>query len=245
MPRRPDGMTRSRTWTYLVASSIALLCGGAQAQPTQPPPAADRRVEYQIDTMRLSVPLRFHHPLDWGDPPKGDAFRPYPDKLAFVLMWPKLTDATDPESRRCIDQGGCRNVVDVTVQVREPLTEDRLKERRLAARPAVVGTLHGFEVSRQTVSGSSRFTVVYLKVVGPDMGDPEKVEGVCDGSWQGAVPGTLPEIERQIEGCRFYWYPTDKAEVFVATSAQGFFRWKELYARVSGLLREWRRVATR
>lgn len=243
--------SRRRAPMALVASLLALLGGGAQAQPTQAPPPADRRVEYQIDALRLSVPLAFHQPIEWSDPPKGNPFRPFPNALQFVLMWPNLTDATDPVSQRCIEPGMrllCRDAVDVSVFVASPLADQTRQTLKAGARPAVVGMLHGFEVSRQTVPGSganARYAKVYLKPAAPGMGDPEKIEGECGGSWQGTTPESLPEIERQLLTCVFYWQATDKVRVSILTFAQGFTRWKELYARVEGLLREWQRAAGR
>lgn len=250
MPTTPDGpKILSRSWTRLVASSLVLLCGGAQAQSTQTPPAADRRVEYQIDAVRLSVPLAFHDPQRWSDPPKGNNFRRFPNALDVVLMWPKLADATDPAAQRCLEPGMrmlCRDAVDISVTVRSPQAEQVDQNLKRAANPAVVGTLYGFEVSRQTapIAGpAGRFQRVYLKAVGPDIGDPGKIEGYCGGGWREAPPETLPEIERQLLSCLFHWYWQDNIRVTIRTFAQGFVRWKELYARVEGLLREWQRAA--
>lgn len=232
--------------SFLLASVI----GGAVAQPVQPAPSPDQRIEYKIDTLRLSVPLAYHPPRTWVDPPAGNRFRPYPDSLEFVLMWPDLSDASSPEHQRCVERlmmGACRDLVTIWVNMRSPQGDERRQIFKDSARPAKVGLAHGFEVSRRTAPIDPRSTErkgrVYLRIVGSDMGDPVKIEGICDGLWPSAAPETLAEIERQLLSCTFYYNLSDSVSITIHTFPQGFARWRDLYGRIEGLLQEWQRAA--
>ena len=223
--------------------------GGLHAQPVLPPPP-DRQIEYQIEGLRLSVPLKLHPPRQWDDPPKGNAFRPYPNALDVMLMWPNLSDATAPESQRCIERvmmGACRDAIPISIHGRSEFGDQVRRSEMMAAKPAIVGILHGFEVSRRTtpIPPESRFRTAnaYLRIVDPDMGDPAKIEGSCGGLWRETVPETLPEIERQMLICLFRYQLTDKIVVSISTFGHGLAHWKQLYARLGGLLQEWQRAA--